>query len=111
MMVEPILARRESDPGSKIGARTEETDISNHNVDHALQVMTVEEASEDNLEPKAKKSLAFKLAFIGLAASGFVFQVDATALGIALPVSITISISFPLYFLTYTHDHAKSFFV
>jgi hypothetical protein len=38
-------------------------------------------------EPKPKKSLAFKLAFIGLAATLFVFQMDATALGIALPVS------------------------
>lgn len=40
----------------------------------------------DDVEPRPK-SLAFKLAFIGLAASVFVFQVDATALGIALPVS------------------------
>lgn len=38
-------------------------------------------------EPEQKKSLAFKLAFIGLAATLFVFQMDATALGIALPVS------------------------
>jgi ABC-type uncharacterized transport system permease subunit len=38
-------------------------------------------------EPKQKKSLAFKLAFVGLAATLFVFQMDATALGIALPVS------------------------
>ncbi|KAH6954564.1 major facilitator superfamily domain-containing protein [Fusarium avenaceum] len=36
-------------------------------------------------EPKQKKSLAFKLAFTGLAATLFVFQMDATALGIALP--------------------------
>ncbi|KAM0227800.1 hypothetical protein ACHAP5_012101 [Fusarium lateritium] len=36
-------------------------------------------------EPKQKKSMAFKLAFIGLAATLFVFQMDATALGIALP--------------------------
>jgi hypothetical protein len=41
----------------------------------------------DDIEPTPKKSLAFKLAFIGLAASLFVFQLDATALGIALPVS------------------------
>lgn len=39
-----------------------------------------------DVDPKPK-SLAFKLAFIGLAASVFVFQLDATALGIALPVS------------------------
>ncbi|KAH7463400.1 hypothetical protein FOMA001_g18076 [Fusarium oxysporum f. sp. matthiolae] len=45
------------------------------------------EVSQDNggSQPKPKKSLAFKLAFIGLAATLFVFQVDATALGIALP--------------------------
>ncbi|KAF5980670.1 major facilitator superfamily transporter [Fusarium coicis] len=36
-------------------------------------------------QPKQKKSVAFKLAFIGLSATLFVFQVDATALGIALP--------------------------
>lgn len=41
---------------------------------------------EDN-ESTTKKSLSFKLAFIGLAASLFVFQLDATCLGIALPVS------------------------
>ncbi|KAF9775748.1 hypothetical protein IL306_006122 [Fusarium sp. DS 682] len=46
-----------------------------------------EEASPDGeiSQPKQKKSLAFKLSFIGLAATLFVFQVDATALGIALP--------------------------
>lgn len=42
--------------------------------------------SNDNALPKGK-SLSFKLAFIGLAASLFVFQLDATCLGIALPVS------------------------
>ncbi|EAW21092.1 MFS-type transporter sphD [Aspergillus fischeri NRRL 181] len=44
-----------------------------------------ERNGEDDVERTPKKSLAFKLAFIGLAASMFVFQVDATALGIALP--------------------------
>ncbi|KAF4332783.1 major facilitator superfamily transporter [Fusarium beomiforme] len=46
-----------------------------------------EEASPvgEDSQPKQKKSLAFKLSFIGLAATLFVFQVDATALGIALP--------------------------
>ena len=46
-------------------------------------------------EPKPKKSLSFKLAFIGLAASLFVFQVDATCLGIALPVSRAVSSLMP----------------
>ncbi|KAF5563656.1 multidrug transporter [Fusarium napiforme] len=40
---------------------------------------------DDGTQPKRKKSLAFKLAFTGLSATLFVFQVDATALGIALP--------------------------
>jgi hypothetical protein len=48
-----------------------------------------ERNGEDDVEQTPKKSLAFKLAFIGLAASMFVFQLDATALGIALPVSNT----------------------
>lgn len=42
----------------------------------------------ENTAPTPKKSLSFKLAFAGLAASLFVFQVDATCLGIALPVSL-----------------------
>jgi len=41
---------------------------------------------DEGSQSKQKKSLAFKLAFIGLSATLFVFQVDATALGIALPV-------------------------
>jgi hypothetical protein len=43
--------------------------------------------NDESSQPKQKKSLAFKLSFIGLAAILFVFQIDATALGIALPVS------------------------
>ncbi|CAI7661491.1 unnamed protein product [Penicillium viridicatum] len=39
----------------------------------------------ENTAPPPKRSLSFKLAFAGLAASLFVFQVDATCLGIALP--------------------------
>ncbi|EFE41035.1 hypothetical protein TRV_04233 [Trichophyton verrucosum HKI 0517] len=39
----------------------------------------------NDVETSPKKSLAFKLAFVGLASSLFVFQLDATALGIALP--------------------------
>lgn len=52
-----------------------------------LEVMTVEENDENHIEQAPKKSWAFKLAFIGLASTAFVFQMDATALGIALPVS------------------------
>lgn len=48
-----------------------------------------EQNEQDDAESTAKKpkSLSFKLAFIGLAASLFVFQLDATCLSIALPVS------------------------
>lgn len=41
----------------------------------------------DNTISMPKKPVSFKLAFVGLAASLFVFQVDATCLGVALPVS------------------------
>lgn len=53
-----------------------------------------EQLDVDPTKPTPKKSLSFKLAFIGLAASLFVFQVDATCLGIALPVSYIPSPSF-----------------
>lgn len=63
-------------PGTitKTGTQTEETQTD------------TKENGEQDVEPPPKKSLAFKLAFIGLASSCFVFQLDATALGIALPV-------------------------
>ncbi|RGP71012.1 hypothetical protein FSPOR_3700 [Fusarium sporotrichioides] len=48
------------------------------------QALEVTEQDESG-QTKQKKSLAFKLSFIGLAAILFVFQIDATALGIALP--------------------------
>ncbi|EGD85213.1 hypothetical protein H112_08944 [Trichophyton rubrum D6] len=44
-----------------------------------------ERNAANDVETSPKKSLAFKLAFVGLASSLFVFQLDATALGIALP--------------------------
>lgn len=46
-----------------------------------MEDMTV----QDNTPPVGK-SFRFKLAFIGLALINFVFQFDATALGVALPV-------------------------
>lgn len=73
--------RKESDlepESKKIGkteTQSEETEI------------PAERNGGEDVEKAAKKSLAFKLAFIGLAASCFVFQLDATSLGIALPVS------------------------
>lgn len=38
--------------------------------------------------PSARKPLGFYLAFVGLALTVFVFQMDVTALGIAIPVGI-----------------------
>lgn len=49
------------------------------------------ESSDEAVDPPPKKSLAFKLAFVGLASSRFVFHLDATALGIALPVRPALS--------------------
>lgn len=72
--------RRESHLEPKI-----ETETPSHSIDKALGAGTVEQDSKDGAP--SKKLLAFKLAFIGLAAAVFVFQMDATSLGIALPVS------------------------
>lgn len=63
----------------------------------AEQQTPEEQLDVNSTEPKTKKSPSFKLAFIGLAASLFVFQVDATCLGIALPVSYDV----PLMSSTY----------
>ncbi|KAL9479519.1 hypothetical protein ACSS6W_004305 [Trichoderma asperelloides] len=49
------------------------------------ELLSSEQNAAGGTEPKIKKSLSFKLAFIGIAASLFVFQLDATCLGIALP--------------------------
>lgn len=69
----------DAETGAQTGAETGAGDI------------PAERVNPDDGGAKPKKSLAFKLAFIGLAASLFVFQLDATALGIALPVSNTTS--------------------
>ncbi|PWY64729.1 putative MFS transporter [Aspergillus sclerotioniger CBS 115572] len=55
------------------------------NIDTDTDGTEIPAASADDVEPAPKKSLAFKLSFIGLAAGLFVFQMDATALGIAIP--------------------------
>ncbi|QPC71108.1 hypothetical protein HYE68_001860 [Fusarium pseudograminearum] len=55
-----------------------------HNNKPQRQSLEVAQQDEPS-QAKQKKSLAFKLSFIGLAAILFVFQIDATALGIALP--------------------------
>uniref|UniRef100_A0A093UY67 Putative transporter C3H1.06c n=1 Tax=Talaromyces marneffei PM1 TaxID=1077442 RepID=A0A093UY67_TALMA len=49
---------------------------------HAVPEANIVEQNSDEPTPK---SLVFKLSFIGLAAAVFVFQLDATCLGIALP--------------------------
>lgn len=61
-----------------------------------------EENTANDVEASPKKSLAFKLAFVGLASSLFVFQLDATALGIALPVS-NIHIFSQLHHTSFIH--------
>ncbi|CCT75494.1 related to putative multidrug transporter [Fusarium fujikuroi IMI 58289] len=81
-------------------ARTSSPGISASPVQHShdIEIETVKNAKENSSskdaealqvdegrQPKQKKSVAFRLAFIGLSATLFVFQVDATALGIALP--------------------------
>ena len=85
-MAESLTIQRESD-STPIGVRSAEPSASNKDVGKRLEAMIVEESGEEHVEPPAKKSLAFKLAFVGLAATSFVFQLDATGLRIALPVS------------------------
>ena len=45
--------------------------------------------------PARKKPTAFILAFIGIAITVFIFHLDATALGVALPVSHVIAWCIP----------------
>ncbi|OIW30092.1 MFS general substrate transporter [Coniochaeta ligniaria NRRL 30616] len=82
---EPDLKlKSEKDQDVEIGVVTATEERSSGDEKGQNEVVNAEE--QDELPPaKAKKSLSFKLAFIGLAASIFVFQVDATCLGIALP--------------------------
>jgi len=75
-------------PLSTVGAEshhepnTTAKDPSNHD----QRVLDEGTIHPSNRKPRTSKPLSFKLAFIGLAAAVFVFQMDATALGIALPV-------------------------
>ncbi|KAF5867507.1 putative mfs multidrug transporter protein [Botrytis fragariae] len=64
----------------------EVTEVTTNHVDGALQETILKNIDEAIIEGKPKKLLSFKLAFTGLAASMFVFQIDATSLGIALPI-------------------------
>ncbi|EHK39379.1 hypothetical protein TRIATDRAFT_296462 [Trichoderma atroviride IMI 206040] len=51
----------------------------------ATKLHSQEQNASEITETRIKKSSSFKLAFVGIAASLFVFQLDATCLGIALP--------------------------
>ena len=62
-----------------------ELEIERHG-DKAQEATTVEQHSEDL--PRPKKPRAFYLAFTGIAVTVFLFHLDATGLGVALPVSI-----------------------
>lgn len=53
-------------------------------------LLSPEHNAAGKTETEARKSWSFKLAFMGIAASLFVFQLDATCLGIVLPVSLEI---------------------
>jgi hypothetical protein len=53
-------------------------------------LLSPEQDGAGSNKTRTKKSSSFKLAFIGIAASLFVFQLDATCLGIALPVSLEL---------------------
>lgn len=81
-----------TNPGADISAPIipREPDLE-RNLEKVEDVEIVTEIGEQNgvetTESTPKKSLSFKLAFVGLAAILFVFQLDATCLGIALPVS------------------------
>ncbi|KAI2780392.1 MFS general substrate transporter [Daldinia loculata] len=79
-----------TNPGADISAPIipREPDLE-RNLEKVEDVEIVTEIGEQNgvetTESTPKKSLSFKLAFVGLAAILFVFQLDATCLGIALP--------------------------
>lgn len=70
-----------------------EENLEVHGVEKVTEIRDTYSPTEQNEKDDAEsttkkpKSLSFKLAFIGLAASLFVFQLDATCLSIALPVS------------------------
>lgn len=65
------------------------------------ELSSQEQNGSGSTETRIKKSSSFKLAFVGIAASLFVFQLDATCLGIALPVSLEI-----LFFLNITSRYS-----
>ncbi|CVL05363.1 hypothetical protein FPRO06_13448 [Fusarium proliferatum] len=80
---------RTSSPGISASPAQHSHDIELETVKKAKENSSSKDAEalqvDERRQPKQKKSVAFRLAFIGLSATLFVFQVDATALGIALP--------------------------
>ncbi|CZR45605.1 uncharacterized protein FPRO_15219 [Fusarium proliferatum ET1] len=80
---------RTSSPGISASPAQHSHDIELETVKNAKENSSSKDAEalqvDERRQPKQKKSMAFRLAFIGLSATLFVFQVDATALGIALP--------------------------
>lgn len=54
------------------------------------------ETSEDSQSP-LKKTLSFHLSFLSLNILVFIVSIDATALGVAIPVSLRLSSSFVSY--------------
>ena len=108
----PSAVREDLDPepeSEKTGSAEAEIEVEQEN---KRAEITAKEVGAEGVKDTAKKSLSFKLAFIGLAASAFVFQLDATCLGIALPVSNTFCfvpydrcVSRPRR-LIYTIDHS-----
>lgn len=53
-------------------------------------LLSPEQDGAGSSQTRNKKSSSFKLAFMGIAASLFVFQLDATCLGIALLVRLEL---------------------
>lgn len=88
--------------------RSEKTGHAEKEMDEPIET---HDGSDETQSPK--KPLSFHLAFIGLATSLFVFQMDATCLGIALPVSyedasFAPNITFPMMQrLTHMTDHSR----
>lgn len=86
-----------SDPSAEISAIPDrprlEQNVEVDGVEKVTETRDTHSPTEQNVQDDAEsttkkpKSLSFKLAFIGLAANLFVFQLDATCLSIALPVS------------------------
>jgi hypothetical protein len=69
------------------GEPTEHSAITEGSTKPQEQLQLQDHHGDNAAEPPRKKSLSFKLAFAGLALLLLVFQVDATCLSIALPVS------------------------